>query len=146
MGTYRISDRLPRSDVHVQEAVQERWASGPSNSASQVNIELGQYQHLRKATPANKLFPHTLTWCASLPDDIRPNALLRSYARIANLIAVSWADRKWFRTYMETLLTDTRGNRRGFPPDVLSDLTALQRYRNSIGTNSLTWQSVGGRG
>jgi hypothetical protein len=146
MSIYRTSDRLPQSDVHAQEAVEERWAPVPFGGASQINIELDQYQHMRKATPINRPFPQTLSWCASLPADIRPNALVRRYARIANLIAVSWGDRKWFRAYIESLLTDSRGNRRGFPPDVLSNLVALQRYRDSIESNSLTWDAVGRRG
>ena len=146
MSIYRTSDRLPRSDVHAQEAVEERWAPVPFRAASQINIELDQYQHLRKATPVNRPFPQTLKWCASLPNNVRPNALLRRYARIANLISVSWADRKWFRTYMESLLTDSRGNRRGFPPDVLSNLMALQHYRDSMEeTKSPNWDAVGPR-
>ncbi len=28
--------------------------------------------------------------------------------------------------------TDKRGNRRGFPPDVLAELGALQRYRDTL--------------
>jgi hypothetical protein len=138
MSIYRTSDRLPRSDVHAEEAVEERWAPVPSRGASQIDIELDQYQHMRKAAPINRPFPQTLSWCASLPGEIRPNALVRRYARIANLIAVSWGDRKSFRAYMESLLTDTRGNRRGFPPDVLGNLVALQHYRDSMETNSLT--------
>src|SRR5258706_9612481 len=146
MSIYRTSDRLPRSDVHAQEAVEERWAPVPFGGASQINIELDQYQHMRKTTPINRPFPQTLSWCASLPDNIRPNALVRRYARIANLIAVSWGDWKWFRVYMESLLTDSRGNRRGFPPDVLSNLVALQRYPDSIESNSFTCDAVGRRG
>jgi hypothetical protein len=131
MSIYRSFDRYPRSDVHAQEGVEERLASWPRSAASQINID-DRYQHLRKARPVNRPFPHTLMWVASLPHDVRPIALLRRYPRIANLIATTWADRKCFRAYMESLLTDTRGNRRGFPPDVLSNLAALQRYHDTV--------------
>jgi hypothetical protein len=33
-----------------------------------------------------------LEWIASLPADVQPTALLRHYARIANVIAAVWYD------------------------------------------------------
>ena len=92
------------------------------------------YKHLRKLAPANAVLPATLRWVASLPSEIRPVALLRQYPRIANLIAATWADSRALDTYMRSLMTDERGNRQGFPADVLRELgtLALQRSHEDL--------------
>ncbi|HKE40146.1 MAG TPA: hypothetical protein VKG21_09935 [Casimicrobiaceae bacterium] len=59
-------------------------------------------------------------------------ALMRQFARVANLIAATWGDLEAFETYMESLLTDKRGNRKGFPPDVVAELSALEIHRLAI--------------
>src|SRR5690349_13087667 len=126
MSIYRTLDRCPANDVYAPE--ERRLTLVPSRAASPVDTERDKYQHLRKATPANVAFPRTLAWVETLPSDVQPTELLRRYPRIANLIATVWGDRQWFQDYMESLLTDTRGNRQGFPPDVLKDLLALRSY------------------
>jgi hypothetical protein len=136
MSTYRNSDRYLRSDVHGHAAVDEGLALAPWRGTSQIDIGLDQHKRLRKAPPINRPLLRTLMWLADLPHDIQPITLLRRYARIANLIAAAWGDPKCFRVYMESLFTDKRGNRRGFPPDVLSDLIALQRYYDTKDQNS----------
>jgi hypothetical protein len=148
MSIYRTIDRCPRSDVHASEVEHRRLALVPPAKASQIRPEqLDGYQHLRKATPANRAFPRTLVWVETLPRDIRPTALLRRYPRIANLVATVWGDPKYLHTYLESLLTDQRGNRRGFPPDVLADLVSLQRYyETAIGNPQGGWNAVGKRG
>jgi hypothetical protein len=96
-----------------------------------IDVAQEEHKHQRKAAPANTALPRTLIWAASLPPEVRPTALLRRYARIANLIAATWPDAKAFDTYMESLLTDKRGGRRqGFPVDVLRELTALVLHRS----------------
>ena len=44
---------------------------------------------------------------------------MRSYGRIANLIASSWDDRDATYRYFDELLQDRRGNRKGFPPTLI---------------------------
>jgi hypothetical protein len=116
MSIYRDSDRYPRSDVHGHEAVDKGLALAPWHGTSQIDIELDQHWRLRKATPINRPLLRTLMWLADLPHDIQPITLLRRYARIANLIAAAWGDRKCFNIYMESLFTDKRGNRRASRP------------------------------
>ena len=135
MSIYRISDRYPRSDVYAHELLDE-GALAPRRGTSQINVESDQNHHLRKASPVDKPLLRTLMWVADLPHDVRPTALIRRFARIANLIAAAWGDQKSFRIYMESLFTDNRGNRRGFPPDVLSELVALRRYYDTKEQNS----------
>ncbi len=134
MTIYRHADRYPRSDVHAPDIEHRRLALAPPSKASQIKPDqLDDYQHLRKATPTNRVFPRTMLWVEMLPSEVRPIALLRRYPRIANLIATVWGDPKYVGTYMDSLLTDQRGNRRGFPTDVLRDLVALRRhYDNNV--------------
>jgi hypothetical protein len=145
MSIYRNADCYPRSDTHGRAAADEGLALAPWRGTSQIDIELDQHQRLRKATPINRPLLRTLMWVADLPHSVRPTALLRRYARIANLIAAAWGDRKCFHVYMESLFTDNRGNRRGFPPDVLSELIALQRYYDTRNDYDSAWATVGKR-
>ena len=83
---------------------------------------------LRKATPANYLLPASIDWLRSLPREMRPTALATKFARIVNLLAQQWNDDAACYAYFDTLLADRRGNRRGFPADVRSDIRMLQEY------------------
>ena len=98
----------------------------------QIRAGVNEYQHLRKATPVNMLLPRTARWIEGLPPRVRPIVLMRQFARIANLIAATWGNVEHFENYMESLLTDRRGNRKGFPPEVLAELSALEVYRLAI--------------
>ncbi len=134
--------RRPRSDVYAY--AEERLV--PRHEPSQVNVGVEEHKHMRKEAPAKMPLRRTLTWVAALPPDVQPTALVGHFARIANLIAATWGDRKTFDAYMESLLTDKRGNRKGFPPEVLAELMALQRYRDSFEEDDLAWDTVGKRG
>jgi len=104
-------------------------------------------KRLRRGSPANILVPPTLKWLETVPANVRPHTLVRQYPRIANLIAAAWRDPKAFYAYMESLLHDKRGNRKGFPPEVLHELVALQQYyemRNR--DDNSVWSDVGRRG
>jgi hypothetical protein len=129
MSIYRLADRYLRRDVHAPDIEDRRLALVPSSKVSQIKPEhIGDYRHLRMTTPTKRVFPRTLRWVEMLPSEVRPIALLRRYPRIANLVASVWGAPKCLNTYMESLLTDQRGDRRGFPPDVLQDLVSLRRY------------------
>jgi len=83
---------------------------------------------LRRGEPMNSPLPRTFTWVAKLPSDLRPVELLRSYPRIANLIASIWDDPAAMNGYFYDLLNDRRGNRTGFPEAVRAELVALRRH------------------
>ena len=145
MGIRRLFGRQARSDIHVPE-IEERWlALASATPASRIDLDTDRYRHLRKTGPVNRASSRTLTWFSALPDDVQPLALLRRYPRIANLIVAVWADRKCFGTYMESLLTDQRGGRRGFPPDVIEDLVSLRRYHANLDRSPLRSGRVGRR-
>src|ERR1041385_121720 len=97
----------------------------------QTDVQREKYKDQRKPAPVNAPLSRTVTWAASLPSDIRPNALLRRYARIANVIAATWPDPKAFDMYIDSLVNDRRGGgRQGFPLDVLGELTALALHHS----------------
>jgi len=83
---------------------------------------------LRRVQPLNQALPTTLRWIDSLPPTARPHAVLRDFPRIANALARSWPEPGKFDLYLESLLLDRRGGRRGFPADVHAELIALREH------------------
>lgn len=108
-------------------------------------VENDEHKHLRKAAPANMLFPRTKEWIESLPPEVRPKALIQRYARIANMLAASWGNPEYFDKYLESLLIDKRGGRKGFPKDVLAELKVLEFYRLSLRGTDPKWAHVSKR-
>jgi ribosomal protein S18 acetylase RimI-like enzyme len=146
MSVYRRFDRLPSSDMYAPRAQRETPApsQAPSPHGALPNED---HNRLRKAAPAGEPLARTLEWSASLPPNVQPTALLRHYARIANVIAAVWSDPKSLRSYMDCLCTDERGSRRGFPPDVLHELLELREHYDSLDAeNPLPWTVVHKRG
>jgi len=86
------------------------------------------WSQIRKSKPADHLLPATIEWLKSLPVLVRPTALEIQYPRIANLLAAQWKNATACRAYFDDLLTDRRGNRRGFPADVRRALITLREY------------------
>ncbi len=82
----------------------------------------------RKAPPLNQLLPVTEKWIQTLPEEVRPRALLPQFPRIANKLARTRDDPGEFCMYLDQLLTDQRGARRGFPADVHNELSVLREY------------------
>src|SRR5215831_18685800 len=80
----------------------------------------------RKTAPLDVILPSTLLWAGDLPKTVRPIALMRRFPRIANLLAANWKDPTAFRKYMGSLLTDRRGGRKGFPPEIKEELVRLR--------------------
>jgi hypothetical protein len=78
--------------------------------------------------PLNLQLPATARWAASLPVEIRPLTLLQRIPRIANTIARLWQDDIGLAQYLDGLLTDRRGGRLGFPPEIHHELVQLRAY------------------
>ena len=82
-----------------------------------------------KAEPSNIALPRTLEWAFKLPREVQPQELIRTFGRVANLLASNWDDAEATVACLHQLLVDTRqGCRRGFPPSVVNELLALQTY------------------
>ena len=87
---------------------------------------------LRRQTPMGEPLPITFRWIAKLPRRVRPFALLRQYPRIANMMAGMWPDQEAYHAYLHDLLTDRRGNRSGFPPEIVQELFALRVHYEQL--------------
>jgi hypothetical protein len=85
-------------------------------------------KNLRRRQPLDEPLPATIRWVAKLPDEVRPIALLRTFPRIANVLARVWNDAAECQAYFDDLMVDQRGNRSGFPPEVLENLLTLRDY------------------
>ena len=65
---------------------------------------------------------------ASIEESTRPVKLAAEFPRIVNRMASLWRSPRQMDLYFEDLLTDTRGNRQGFPLGVLMELSSLKDY------------------
>jgi hypothetical protein len=133
MSIYRRDARAPFSDVHatVRPAVKKSTESpGPGQQPPPATPEFVDPAVLamRKSSGSNVLQRFTIQWAETLPPKAQPHTLMREYPRIANMIALMWTEptRTGFDNYMESLLVDHRGTRRGFPPQVASELITLR--------------------
>ena len=93
----------------------------------QSNERLWRYPR-RAHQENNVLLNTTLTWMARLPKDVRPMVLARRFPRIANRIAESWRLVARCEEYFDALVVDSRGKRKGFPPEVAQELTNLRGF------------------
>jgi hypothetical protein len=62
---------------------------------------------------------------------------MAKFPRVANLVAVLWKDPDSLRRYVDDLLMDKRGNRQGFPLDVLREIFELRAYYDELHTPTL---------
>lgn len=109
------------------------------------------YTHLRR--PVNpeflKVRQSTITWARGIPSDIRPRALVIKFPRIANILAAAWANPIQFDKALREFMMDSRGQRQGFPLDVLNDLANLRAYFDQLhkpAVNTNIWNTSGRRG
>jgi hypothetical protein len=130
MTTDRAFSLDAPSELFGDDTTEEKLL--PRGTTSRMDVGFEEYKHLRRAEPACKPLPRTLKWAASLPPNVQPTALLRQYARVANVIAATWQHATSLRSYMDCLFSDNRGARQGFPPEVLRELIALKRYHDSV--------------
>ena len=127
MSIYRRTDRVPLNDVTV---------TGTTHAPDVRSQSDEEARKRRAAEPANGLLRPTMNWASALPPDVRPNALLAKFPRIANLIAALWQDPNSLRRYIDDLLVDKRGNRKGFPVNILGELFALRAFYDELNPQS----------
>jgi hypothetical protein len=68
---------------------------------------------------------------ASIEESATPKELAAVFPRIVNRMARLWKMPREMDRYFEDLLTDTRGNRQGFPLKILMELGTLKDYYQS---------------
>ena len=76
--------------------------------------------------PLGQQLPSTARWAAGLPAEIQPLSLLQRFPRIANDLARVWHDDSELQLHLDELLTDRRGGRQGFPPEIHQELLMLR--------------------
>jgi hypothetical protein len=119
-------NRLPQSDVHcVAEHVTGTEGAKPQAVSASPGPD---WASRRKARPAETLLAMTPCWMSKLPPECLPTATSKTFPRIANMLAMLWTRPDALKMYLDELLVDKRGSRRGFPGDVSSELQALAAY------------------
>lgn len=87
----------------------------------------------RRKTTANDraLTGAAIDWLIGLPSNIRPTKLCDQFPRIANALAEAWRDPRRCGGLFESLTSDRRGGREGFPADVRAEIQRLCAYRGT---------------
>jgi hypothetical protein len=94
-------------------------------------------QRRRKPVPTDRaLQGATIDWLLNLPLSLRPRELCDRYPRAANALAAAWRGSER-GAVLDDLLCDRRGRRRGFPPEVRSELEALRYAAANPSTSGL---------
>lgn len=125
-GTRHNSSDRARNQTRMDPGIAVEWLD-----AECVEMELikqASWSPQRRSNPYNRPLAATLQWADRLPPSVKPDALLRSFPRIANQIAASWRDPIALNRYFESLLADERGGREGFPGDVRDTLVTLSGF------------------
>jgi hypothetical protein len=120
-GDFNVQPAQPANESTKQSGLPKSEAE---LRAEQSREEVGKSKRGR-GEPLNTPLPRTLAWAAQLPPNIQPHELIRLYARIANQLAGDWDEPDATRAYFKRLLVSQRGNRRGFPKQVESELAGL---------------------
>ncbi len=102
-------DRQRRREAELDEARQQSRRKAPSQSDL-------------------KLLPESAVWLKGLPLEVKPLKLAAHYPHVVNRICSLWTRPTHLDRYMQELLHDTRGNRKGFPLGVALELTTLHEY------------------
>jgi len=123
MSIYRRTDRVPLNDLAVG-AGQRPLVAPPSTTED--------WTRRRASEPASGLLRPTVVWASGLPAEVQPTTLMARFPRVANLVAVLWKDPDSWRRYVDDLLVDKRGNRQGFPLDVLREIFELRGYYDEL--------------
>jgi hypothetical protein len=148
MSIYRPTQRLPAdgndNDNDVRQFAKRALACPVTPATADADPGAARFGFLRKAIATETVLSATVSWAAALPEEVRPYALMRQYARVANRIAVAWRDPAAFDVCMSDLLIDRRGGRRGFPDDVSRNLLDLRDYHELRRTSAPV--AVGGAG
>ena len=76
------------------------------------------------------LSDQVLSWLNKLPQPVRPSALCAQYPRVANRIALCWSDPFLTEQVFDALLLSQRGKRKGFPPQVATEMMRLRAFHS----------------
>ena len=82
----------------------------------------------RRPATAERLTVETTRWLTELPASARPERLARQFPRIVNAISRQWRNPGPCLAYLDELIIDKRGDRRGFPLEIMLELATLKSH------------------
>jgi hypothetical protein len=137
------SDSLEFEKVSLTEARKALEETGPAAYAVRKSPE--NWEEKRTSTPPEPLSDEANAWMAELPESVRPRQLALRYGRLANRIAKVWNDPAKCERFLDDLMTDRRGGRKGFPLAIASELATLHDhyYRHHHGRSPWEFVEVG---
>lgn len=78
----------------------------------------------------------THVWIHSIPSSLHPKQLCRSHPHLANRLAACWGDATRVAAFMDDVLIDKRGNRKGVSERVRNELVRLKRHHDKCARSS----------
>jgi len=89
------------------------------------------------------LLEATVAWMNALPYTVRPTELAQRFPRIANSIAELWLRADRCEPYLDSLMVDQRGGRKGFPMSIALEVASLRSYYSELHPRAKSpWDSV----
>lgn len=86
----------------------------------------------RRQTARVELEAAAAQWLSALPQRLQPRETASKFPHIVNKLASLWSSPPSCRTYFDDLLMDHRGDRRGFPLTVASEIAGLKDHYDSV--------------
>ena len=120
------SGSLEFEKVSFSDARKVLDETGPA--AYSVAKKTENWAEKRTATQNEPLSDDASAWMAELPESVRPRQLALRYARIANRICQLWPERLKCERFLDDLMTDQRGGRKGFPLQIANELATLRDH------------------
>jgi hypothetical protein len=101
------------------------------------------HERQRAPQPAESLRTTTMQWLLKLPTAVQPRQLQVRYPRIANRLASLWPEPARCEPYLDELITDKRGGRKGFPLAVAQEIATLRdHYHRLHHKGTVAWDHV----
>ena len=110
--------------------------------AATIKKTVANWESKRKAASAESLRTATIQWILKLPPHVQPRHLQVKYPRVANRIAALWQESTGCESYLDDLLTDKRGGRKGFPLNVAQEVASIRDYYFRLHHKGTAWEHV----
>lgn len=120
---------LPFEKVSLVEA---KSVLDGDDVATSTEIKRWEDSRRRENQKNHDLHELTYRWFAKLPENIKTWDLIRYFPRIANELADVWERPTVCARFLDQLLLDNRGDRKGFPVKVMREIMTLQHYFNHV--------------
>ena len=133
------SDAFEFEKVDLNEA---RKALDDAVKPAVVVEKKASWEGKRKPSAPESLHTATIQWILRLPPHIQPRHLQVRHPRVANRIAALWPEPTACESYLDDLLTDKRGGRRGFPLDVAQEVASIRDYYFRLHHKGTAWEHV----